>query len=323
MFGVNHPYYMGLAQSASARSKCVSMSVGCVIVSDDNVVSTGVNGTARGALNCCDKFPGGNCPEHGEWSQKYERHAEMSAMFQANTDISGATAYVTHSPCFKCLKHLISCGVRSVYFAEKYYRLTDDVWSEITEYCNETSTGLVQIGEVFKFHSIGVNEVRELFEYSDGVLYWNERPEYQFESKRIWNGVNTRFAGEEFGALHGSHQTQYIRGAILSTMYLAHRLIWLFVSGTNPRHQIDHIDGNGLNNFYENLRDVPPSVNAKNHPIRKDNTSGKAGVRASKSGRWIVTINSEYKGMRDSYEEAVDFRCELEDIHGYHDNHGR
>ncbi len=320
---INHPYYIGLASAASNRSKCVSLHVGCVIVLNDRVISTGVNGTAPGSVNCCDKFPDGKTEEHSEWSQKYEVHAEMSALLQADCNIAGSTAYVTHSPCFNCLKHLIWSGVKSIYFSEKYHRMSDDEWSQVIEYCNDTSTGLVQLGETFHYHVIGVNEVRELFQYKDGILYWNERPSYQFESERICNGVNTRFAGEDFGAPHGHHKATYIRGNILGNLYLAHRLIWLYVNGVNPRHQIDHIDGNGLNNKIENLRDVPNSVNARNHPIRNDNKSGKTGVRKSKSGRWIVTINSQYCGMRDTYEEAVEFRCELELKHKYHENHGR
>jgi hypothetical protein len=42
---------------------------------------------------------------------------------------------------------------------------------------------------------------------------------------------------------------------------------------------IDHIDGNGLNNVYENLRIVTPRENNQNHLIPITNTSGVCGVQ--------------------------------------------
>lgn len=75
--------------------------------------------------------------------------------------------------------------------------------------------------------------------------------------------------------------------------------------------EIDHIDGNGLNNKKENLQIVSRSKNLLKAKVRKDNRSGCKGVTWSKSKRkWqvSVTINKKrhhfgaYKNLEDAIE---------------------
>jgi dCMP deaminase len=51
-------YFMQLADLAAHRSNCMKRRVGCVIVREKRVVSTGYNGTPRGMTNCNE----GGCP---------------------------------------------------------------------------------------------------------------------------------------------------------------------------------------------------------------------------------------------------------------------
>ncbi|MDY7116588.1 HNH endonuclease signature motif containing protein [Halomonas sp. SSL-5] len=67
----------------------------------------------------------------------------------------------------------------------------------------------------------------------------------------------------------------------------AHRVIWKLVTGQEPPDQIDHFDGNGLNNRWENLRDGTNAVNAKNMRMNKGNSTGHNGVR-KKRGKWVA-----------------------------------
>lgn len=55
--------WMGLALTLSQRSTCDRLSVGCVVVSQDNtrVLSLGYNGGAKGLHNCCLSSEPGNC----------------------------------------------------------------------------------------------------------------------------------------------------------------------------------------------------------------------------------------------------------------------
>ena len=54
-------YFMQLASLAAQRSNCMKRRVGCVIVRDRRVISTGYNGTPRNIKNCneggCRWFP--------------------------------------------------------------------------------------------------------------------------------------------------------------------------------------------------------------------------------------------------------------------------
>lgn len=82
------------------------------------------------------------------------------------------------------------------------------------------------------------------------------------------------------GRITGNRNTGgHIGFAIDRRMYLAHRLAWLYVHGSWPEGQIDHINGIRTDNRICNLRDVSRSINAQNvHGARKDNKLGLLGV---------------------------------------------
>ena len=46
--------------------------------------------------------------------------------------------------------------------------------------------------------------------------------------------------------------------------YLVHRIAWILYFGKWPEGELDHIDGNKLNNKIQNLRDVSHRVNLQN-----------------------------------------------------------
>jgi len=47
-------YYLGIAKAVAKRSTCLRRQYGAVVVKNDQIISTGYNGSARGADNCCD-----------------------------------------------------------------------------------------------------------------------------------------------------------------------------------------------------------------------------------------------------------------------------
>ena len=109
-------YFLSLAKAASTRATCSRLAVGCVLVRDRVIVSTGYNGAARGQEHCGDR-------DHLLGHCSSAVHAEANAVAVAAREgqaTSGTTAYVTHRPCLGCYRLLINAGVVSVIYAESY-----------------------------------------------------------------------------------------------------------------------------------------------------------------------------------------------------------
>lgn len=93
-------------------------------------------------------------------------------------------------------------------------------------------------------------------------------------------------------------------------LYQAHRLAWLYVHGEWPQQQIDHVNGNRLDNRIENLRDVAPLLNQQNmRRARCDNETGVLGVTVDRRrGGFKARIRAHgrilYLGNFGSIEQA-------------------
>jgi dCMP deaminase len=119
-------YFMSIASQVATRSTCLRRQVGCVIVLEKRIVSTGYNGAPSGLLHCSEV----GCLRESRGVATGERHelcrglhAEQNAIIQAamhGTAVRGGTLFSTHKPCVLCTKMLINAGVRSVYYREGY-----------------------------------------------------------------------------------------------------------------------------------------------------------------------------------------------------------
>lgn len=90
--------------------------------------------------------------------------------------------------------------------------------------------------------------------------------------------------------------------------YKAHQLAWLYMTGTWPEHEIDHVNGLPGDNRFVNLRDEPRTTNMRNQVApRRDSVSGFRGV-SPHEGRWQADIRvdgkKKYLGLFDTPEEA-------------------
>lgn len=155
------------------------------------------------------------------------------------------------------------------------------------------------------------SQLKEILHYnsSTGVFTW------------IKNG---KTAGNTFKP----NIREYRRINLFGKNYYSHRLAWFYIHGNMPESQVDHIDGNGLNNRICNLRDVSGSENLKNQRIRKTNTSGHTGVSYAKDrNKWHaqIQVNKKKKSLGHfaSLEDAISAREEANKKYGYHENHGR
>lgn len=174
-----------------------------------------------------------------------------------------------------------------------------------------------------------------------GFFYWMSvmRKQMTFEqANAVLNydpltGVLTWKVGRpkaKAGAVVGNVMTtqdgkKYLQFMALGTMYLVHRVVFLLMTGEFPPDEVDHEDGNGLNNIWTNLRAVSRTENARNHKRSKHNTSGCRGVRKT-GNSWEAYIYRDSEIVRlgcfRDKDEAVAARKKAERDFGYHPNHG-
>ena len=102
----------------------------------------------------------------------------------------------------------------------------------------------------------------------------------------------------------------YTRIAVDGSRYTCHRLAWLYVTGTWPEHEIDHINGIRSDNRYKNLREATSLINKQNQrKARCDSSSGLLGVSwDAPRNKWVARIKVQkvykYLGRFDSKEDA-------------------
>jgi dCMP deaminase len=142
-------YFIGLAFAAAERATCPRLSVGCVLVKDNNVISTGYNGAPPGDPHCTDvgcDIRAGSCAR--------TIHAEANAIARSKRrERSGSSIYITDFPCVNCAKLIATKGITQVIYARDYISkkrtLTDDpVLLKSLDDWEETVLGL------FDYHGI-------------------------------------------------------------------------------------------------------------------------------------------------------------------------
>lgn len=142
-----------------------------------------------------------------------------------------------------------------------------------------------------------LDRLNELFVYdaASGDLRWKTIPQH-FKRAKV---------GDLVGAI-GAKGYRVV--GIARVYYLVHRIIWKMVTGSDPVDQIDHIDGDRLNNRWANFRPISNGQNIWNSKLRKDNALGVKGVHL-KRGRYRAVLSGNGKqkhiGCFATLEEAA------------------
>jgi hypothetical protein len=100
----------------------------------------------------------------------------------------------------------------------------------------------------------------------------------QLELKERYTYVDGSLINRKGVVVGNPSDEGYLRLNILGRTYAVHRLVWLYMYGNFPDGEIDHINGNPLDNRIENLRACTRRQNEYNKGLRKDNTTGVKGV---------------------------------------------
>lgn len=130
-----------------------------------------------------------------------------------------------------------------------------------------------------------------------------------------------RYAGRPVGTPsgHGGHLSVKHRGIQLK----AHRMAWAIFHGSiDASMQIDHINGDPVDNRIANLRLVTNKENHKNKVLTCRNKTGIHGVEA-RGNKFRVTIQNVHIGYFIDFFEACCARKVEELRRVFHVNHGR
>jgi len=121
-------YFMTIAYLVSRRSSCHRLKVGCVLVKDNRIISSGYNG----------HLP--NTKHRSIIRNNHEQltvHSEVNSILDCakrNVNTHNCIAYVTHYPCLNCFKSLITAGIKKIIYGEDYKN--DIIVKELQEELN-------------------------------------------------------------------------------------------------------------------------------------------------------------------------------------------
>ncbi|WP_249029961.1 deoxycytidylate deaminase [Tannockella kyphosi] len=118
-------YFMSVAKLSAYRSKDPNTQVGCCIVNASNkIVGVGYNGLPWGCED--DEYPWQERDgQLQETKYPYVVHAELNAILNSTTSLSGCRLYVSLFPCHECVKAIIQSGIVEIVFEDDKYNGTD------------------------------------------------------------------------------------------------------------------------------------------------------------------------------------------------------
>jgi hypothetical protein len=116
---------------------------------------------------------------------------------------------------------------------------------------------------------------------------------------------------------------KYVSLWIARNQLLAHRVAFLIVNGRWPEGEIDHKDGDGTNNRYENLRECTHADNCRNMIYNDGRDPDFVGLSYSKTkDLWIASAGTNQKAFKTE-KEAREARDQMRKENGFSGNHGK
>jgi len=131
------------------RSSCARLQVGCLLIKNGRIISTGWNGVpsktlagnSNGIIHCSEYFKDRLTEDdftikHTDYSAKFEIHAEQNAIaIAAKEGIStkDSVLFTSYCPCSYCAKLIVTVGIKEVYYVEDYDR--NDYGKELLTRC--------------------------------------------------------------------------------------------------------------------------------------------------------------------------------------------
>jgi dCMP deaminase len=117
--------YMKMALEFAKMSYAEKRHVGCLIVKNKNIISTGYNGMPTGFNNVCETMDVKlvNVDTHKLKTKPEVLHAESNAILKCAKEgyaTDKSTMYCTLAPCFDCAKLIVQSGVLRFVYLENW-----------------------------------------------------------------------------------------------------------------------------------------------------------------------------------------------------------
>lgn len=107
-------YFKELVTLTASRSSCEKLHVGCLFIKNNRIIAQGYNGYIAGCKHQMIEKDNHNIATI---------HAEQNTITDcAKRGVSSndCIAYITHYPCYNCMKLLVSCGISEINYIHDY-----------------------------------------------------------------------------------------------------------------------------------------------------------------------------------------------------------
>lgn len=107
-------YFKQLVTITATRSSCERLNVGCILVNDNRIIAQGYNGYISGCEHSMIIRDGHNIATI---------HAEQNTIVDCakrGVSCNNCTAYITHFPCYNCMKIIAASGIKEIKYIEDY-----------------------------------------------------------------------------------------------------------------------------------------------------------------------------------------------------------
>lgn len=136
------------------------------------------------------------------------------------------------------------------------------------------------------------------------------RSRYDYEPEAGVFRAKTQHGPWKRGRAVGGRSGGYIKLKWGGRQVLAHRVAWIWMTGEWPDGLVDHIDGDGLNNRWSNLRLATNAENLWNRGRQINCTSGRKGAFYNRRRKqWFaqIKVNGQlhFLGYHESRDQAA------------------
>lgn len=153
--------------------------------------------------------------------------------------------------------------------------------------------------------------LRQVFDYDSetGVLRWKMRADKNAQ----WNG---QFACKAAGNLCPT--SGYVRVRLDGKLYVAHRIIFKWMTGEEPNEFLDHINGNRVDNRWTNIRRATLVENNRNCRTKRKGLKGAFPIQDGKYWYSQIGIDKKYLYLGCYYSELDAHKAYVRAAEEYH-----